>query len=430
MADLGKVGEKGPRPPEDPKRKKGPDSEAFREMMKVGKVRETDPDEQSKGKSQAEAEEDFAADQAGSSLSQGLGSEAPPPPFFSEGTSDSQVDTSQTQIPSNLPPSQPSSASSGSGPEDSGPIDGPQASQRAQQSQQPQHSQQRQKSHEASQADKKKKEKKTEAKPKEAITAPTAKPKSEKATKAKKKAAIDPHMKTPDPKHHKKDTEEVKAPQKTDELTKLPGAKEEVKVDKPEKEEKKTKEVAQQLEGVVQKPLPPGGWEAVKETEKKDDVTTTPVQVEAQTPDLQSAPQTPEVQETPPPSTAPFANLPPQVAQLFERMVGVMTVMQQSGIKETTITLDNPQFAKSVFFGSQIVITEYSTAPLEYNIELSGNQQAVDLMGANANELVAAFEAGKYNFKVHRLDLSQQGSIAEVRRKEMQKVKRKKTGGG
>ena len=157
MANLGKVGEKGPRPPEDPKRKKGPDSEAFREMMKVGKVRETDPDEQSKGKSQAEAEEDFAADQAGSSLSQGLGSEAPPPPFISEGTSGSRVDTSQTQIPSNLPPSQPSSVSLGSGPENSGPIDGPQASKRAQQSQQPQ---QREKSREASQADKKKKEKK------------------------------------------------------------------------------------------------------------------------------------------------------------------------------------------------------------------------------------------------------------------------------
>ena len=158
-------------------------------------------------------------------------------------------------------------------------------------------------------------------------------------------------------------------------------------------------------------------------------MTATSTQVEVPTPDSQSAPQTSEVQKTPPPSTVPFANLPPQLAQLFERMVGVMTVMQHSGIKETTITLDNPQFAKSVFFGSQIVITEYSSAPLEYNIELCGNQQAVDLMGANANELVAAFEVGKYNFKMHRLDLSQQVSIAEVRRRDMEKVKRKKREG-
>ncbi len=63
MADLGKVegGKLGPGP-EGPKRKKSSEPDRFREMMKSGKVRETDPEEQRKRKSQAEREEEEAAE--------------------------------------------------------------------------------------------------------------------------------------------------------------------------------------------------------------------------------------------------------------------------------------------------------------------------------------------------------------------------------
>ena len=109
-------------------------------------------------------------------------------------------------------------------------------------------------------------------------------------------------------------------------------------------------------------------------------------------------------------SLPPYANLTPQVMEMFDRMVGVMTVMTMSGVSETTITLNAPQFASSVFFGTQIIIQEYSTAPKAFNIQLIGTPQAVALMQTNEDDLMAAFQAGNYNFRVNRLDT---GYLAE-----------------
>jgi len=398
MSDVGKIpGEKGPRPSEEPKRKKGPDSEAFREMMKVGKVRETDPEEKRKRKSQAEAEEEFTAQQAGPAPHQGLGAEAPPPPFL--GAEESQQPTGG--VGAEPPPNLPATA--------------PQYTPGVEPAPEPQEPQPIQ---EGAPSKKKKRKKKAEGPaPKEVITAPTKKGKTEKG-ELKKKAEIPPSKLAQPQKAEKKET--TRAP-------KLPKAEEGPPVKEPEKKEK---QVAGQLEGIEQKPLPPGGWEASKETEKKQEPTGPSLEVETQSPGTQAGITPVQPEAAPSPLAAPFAHLPPQIAQIFERMVGVMTVMNESGITETTINLDNPQYANSVFYGAQITISEFSTAPKEFNIELTGNQQALNLMEANAEELVAAFQAGKYNFKVNRIDLSQQRPTGEVKRREIQRVKRKKPKGG
>jgi hypothetical protein len=101
----------------------------------------------------------------------------------------------------------------------------------------------------------------------------------------------------------------------------------------------------------------------------------------------------------------PYAIMNPQVQDIFDRMVGVMTVMQASGMTETTITLNAPQFASSVFFGTQIIIQEFSTAPQAYNIQINGSAQAVALFQGNAEDLMAAFQSGNYNFRVNRLEM-------------------------
>jgi hypothetical protein len=113
-----------------------------------------------------------------------------------------------------------------------------------------------------------------------------------------------------------------------------------------------------------------------------------------------------------------YANIHPQVMELFDRMVGVMTVMSMSGITETVITLNAPQFASSVFFGSQIIIQEYSTAPQAYNIQLIGTPQAVALFQGNAEDLMAAFQAGNYNFRVNRLETAHLTDRPLFKRKE------------
>ena len=114
----------------------------------------------------------------------------------------------------------------------------------------------------------------------------------------------------------------------------------------------------------------------------------------------------PAVPTLPPETIAPYLRLPPQVMEMFERMAGVMTVMTNStGIAtHTFIVLNAPQFAISAFFGAQIVITEFSTAPKAFNIELLASQQGMDLANDHVEELLAAFQAGQYNFRVNRFD--------------------------
>jgi hypothetical protein len=123
-----------------------------------------------------------------------------------------------------------------------------------------------------------------------------------------------------------------------------------------------------------------------------------------------------------------YTNLHPQVMEIFDRMVGVMTVMNMTGMTETTLTLNAPQFASSVFFGTQIIIQEYSTAPQAFNIQLNGTPQAVALFQGNVDDLMAAFQAGNYNFRVNRLETGYLAERPLFKRKEKAGGKEKDTG--
>lgn len=93
-----------------------------------------------------------------------------------------------------------------------------------------------------------------------------------------------------------------------------------------------------------------------------------------------------------------------QISQLFDRIAGVMTVMELSGTTTTELTLSGEEFASSVFYGARITITEYSTAPKAFNVQLSANPEAVALFQGNMPNLLANFASGNYAFRVHRLE--------------------------
>lgn len=104
--------------------------------------------------------------------------------------------------------------------------------------------------------------------------------------------------------------------------------------------------------------------------------------------------------------TRVIGQLPPQIADMFERMAGVMTIMNNTGMRQTTIELNSPQFANSPYFGSKIVIQEFNAAPKVFNITLVGSPQAVNSFQKQIGSLQAAFQAGDYAFRVHRLETS------------------------
>ncbi len=117
---------------------------------------------------------------------------------------------------------------------------------------------------------------------------------------------------------------------------------------------------------------------------------------------------------TAPAETAPaYALLDAQTLALFEKMVSLITILKDSGVTETTLHLTGPEFANSQYYGAQVTIREYSTAPLSYNIEFFGNPLATDLFRKNLTQLRSSFNDPKYRFRINRLE----ASISRVERK-------------
>jgi hypothetical protein len=109
--------------------------------------------------------------------------------------------------------------------------------------------------------------------------------------------------------------------------------------------------------------------------------------------------------EEPPP---PYTHLHPDVMDVFERMIGAIVYLDQTGIKETTITIHSSEEKPSIFNGAQITIREYSTAPKEFNVELKGAPKAVELFQTHKKDLMDAFDTMPYTFKVKNIETSLQ----------------------
>lgn len=93
-----------------------------------------------------------------------------------------------------------------------------------------------------------------------------------------------------------------------------------------------------------------------------------------------------------------------QIEALFDKMVDYISHCVESDIKKTTITLNASEFSNSLFRGAKITITEYSSAPKIFNIELAGSPEALVLFQASATDLMAAFQKGNFNFQVNRCE--------------------------
>jgi hypothetical protein len=160
-------------------------------------------------------------------------------------------------------------------------------------------------------------------------------------------------------------------------------------------------------------PLPPSDY-IEKEKKEEEEIAATSG-IGAGSPGMELPAPMPE--SAPVGVNNPYTNLHPEVMDLFDKMVGTMTVMSYSGIKETEVTLNTPKFASSVFFGSQIIIQEYSSAPHSFNIQLNGSPEALALFEGHADELMAAFQYGNYNFRVNRLEAGLVGQKPIIKRK-------------
>ena len=95
-----------------------------------------------------------------------------------------------------------------------------------------------------------------------------------------------------------------------------------------------------------------------------------------------------------------YAKLTPEVYELFEKMVGTIMIVQDTGITTTTMTLAMPN---SIFDGATVVIDHYSSAPTAFNIQFIGSPQAVKAFDANITDLAAAFKQSEHAFEINIL---------------------------
>ena len=168
----------------------------------------------------------------------------------------------------------------------------------------------------------------------------------------------------------------------------------------------------------VQPPVEEEETASVKAAEQKPrEVPKTPAAVPVMPPPPQPQSTTPTPLFLAPTTSSALFFESEEIQQLFERMGLAMTVMQEGGITETILHLSAEEFPH--LQGTEVIIRQYSAAPLTFNIEFVG--QNVALIEQNIGQLMNAFQAGNYNFRVHRIDTSLKG---KERRKE--KIIRKK----
>ena len=198
-----------------------------------------------------------------------------------------------------------------------------------------------------------------------------------------------------------------------------PGAR--ISPEKKEDAEKLLKEIAPEMPIQPQKPIEPTKLESKEDKKEKGSITPssslTAVKQEKSPKDNEQkqkedqedkskegqgvakieAPA--QTLQAPQQTQAPaYANLSPQLFELFERMIGLITVEQLKGVTQTTVTIN---MKNSVFDGAQIILDHYSTAPSAFNVTIAANPQAQELLTTNIQNMAASFEASKLSFQVN-----------------------------
>jgi hypothetical protein len=196
------------------------------------------------------------------------------------------------------------------------------------------------------------------------------------------------NKKTVFPKEDEKIKKEI--PSKTKIYTKeTPYQKEE----KPKKKEETVKPALLKIEQPLEKPLKKNMRTNETEETLKPEVSSVlqemPSNIAAQTNSLTQ-------------TLTPY--LHPEIVPLFEKMIGTIIQIQSQGITKTEIFLNSEAFASSIFFGSSISLEKYSTAPDSFNVFLKGPTEAVNVFNENIASLYDAFSKGNFGFKINRLE--------------------------
>lgn len=125
-------------------------------------------------------------------------------------------------------------------------------------------------------------------------------------------------------------------------------------------------------------------------------------ELEKQTVDTLATPLLTQVGETTPSSPltpAPaYAQFPPHFYELFQKLVGVMTVMQFQGKTTTSIVLNIPNTS---LHGAHIDIEHFDTAPHAFNIQIFSNPDGQKIFSNNLQTLEQQLKNNLPQFEIN-----------------------------
>ncbi len=154
--------------------------------------------------------------------------------------------------------------------------------------------------------------------------------------------------------------------------------------------------------------------EARQQAAAKED-SYKPLQVSAELPLSPSLLSATFMQNT----AAPLASLPATSPWLFilENASHCICHLLKENLKETTLTLNGPMFANTPLEGAKLIVREYSTAPLAFNIHFVCVPIALSYLMPHLKTFSSLFQNRRYPFSIHSVDADLgEGVPAPVRR--------------
>lgn len=108
-----------------------------------------------------------------------------------------------------------------------------------------------------------------------------------------------------------------------------------------------------------------------------------------------------------------YDRLHPEIASVFERVVSEMILIDACNEKHAVLTLNSPAFSNSIFFGTKVLISEFSTAPKVFNVQFIGSQAAAQVFQTHAPEFYRTFQSQSFDFSIHQFDWSFEEDVLE-----------------
>lgn len=124
-------------------------------------------------------------------------------------------------------------------------------------------------------------------------------------------------------------------------------------------------------------------------------------------------------------SSASVNSISAESLLLFDKMCSEMLVMTSESCSKTVLILQSTEFTNSPFYGAEVTLEEFSTAPKIFNVSIRANDSAIILIQSHLAGFMQLLEDRNFSFGINRIDTSiLTGSSLSKESKELKKIKK------